>query len=479
MTRSAVRLWAAVAAMLACAAPAGAGNGPSPETMAQASAAVVQIIARGCPDESRTGSGFLWEAPTQIVTALHVVAGCQQLFAYFTGSGEAPATLRRTLLPADLALLEVASPPSAHPLKASPHSPQVNETLQVIGYYFGVPTLDSRPLHVTLGSAVLGDMVPDKVRTLLQAAGSPSLSAEILRLDGNLLPGLSGAPIIDEGGGVVGIGSGGLENGTAGVSWAIQAHYLSDLRTAALELPTAVPASQSPLFSAPAEGAQALGVRCGDFVFVRSKTRTLQELSMTADDLGGLLQIAALTGLPEDQLAAIEYDVYTEQEAGGSVALPSGATLSSENGACKSRPAEGLEITLGSARVGDSSQAQQASVAFEARFDLQGFMWQLDPNFTYMTPMARADGLVVRRKNAVGFAATVGGPAVAADAFETLMTRGTSFVGIRVLNARYNPPLYQQCSFQPQIPECGDVNRLFGLWVAAALGIQLSTFPIN
>jgi Trypsin-like peptidase domain len=451
-----------------------ADDGPTAEVMSHASSGVVQVIARQCASAGRTGSGFLLESPSQVVTALHVISGCQRLFAYFNGVGEVPAKPIHMLPSADLAMLSVTAPASAHPLLISSKAPQVNDILEVIGYYFGVPTLDSRPLHVTLGSPILGDMVPDSVRRQLQDAGSPKLSTQILRLDGNLLPGLSGAPLIDAGGGIVGVGSGGLENGTVGVSWAIQAHYLSDLKSAGLvaESPRTEAAS---LYAAPAEGKSGNQVHCGDFVFAYLKTRSLKELLSTADDIPGLMQIAATTGMSNDQLNAIEFDIYVEQNSGGSVALPKGAHLARQGDQCIARIAEGLDMTVGSSRVANALEVQQRSVNFETAFDPRGLVWGLDPSFSYIAPLTRPDGLVVRRKNLVGFVPP--GALLAGDAFETLMTRGTTFVGIRVTNVKYNPPLFQQCHWQPAMGDCAAVNTFFAAWVATAVGVQMSTFP--
>jgi hypothetical protein len=290
-----------------------------------------------------------------------------------------------------------------------------------------------------------------------------------------MLPGLSGAPLIDAGGGVVGVGSGGLENGTVGVSWAIQAHYLTDLKNAALVAALPTPA-QGPLFSAPAEGAGGSQVRCGDLVFAYVMTRTLRELLATADDIPGLIQLAATSGMPNDQLQAIRFDVYAEQNSGGSVALPRAAHLIQRGNQCVATITDGLEVSVVASKISNQMEVQQQSVAFESAFDTHGLVWGPDPSFTYGMPMMRPDGLVVRRKNFIGFAPPdIGRPV--ADAFETLMTRGTTFVGVRVVNTKYDPPLFQQCRLQSTKTGCAAVNAFFNSWVATALAVQMSTFP--
>jgi hypothetical protein len=443
--------------------------------MMEATKAVVQVIARGCPDGDRTGSGFLWEAPTQLVTDLHVIGGCPNIFAYSAvGGGEERAIPKRILRSADLALLEIPAEQGARSLRLSTRPARVNDLIQVIGYYYGVRSFDSRPLHVTIGSPILEDMLPQKVATTVRMAGSPNLRTEILRLDGNLVPGLSGAPLIDNTGAIVGIGSGGLENGTVGISWAVRAHYLNDLKNgptvSTLPLQTASP---STLFSAPIAGKAASQVRCGDFGFAYAKTRTLADLLSSADDIPGLLALANTAALPSQQIQSIKFDVYAEQTSGGSIALPKGAHLIQSGHNC-TVSIDSLDVVVSSSRVGNQFDVQTKSATFDAEFDSHGLMWGPDPGFTYLAPIFRADGLVVRRKNAVGFSAA-GVPA--ADSFETLMTRGNVFVGIRVTNLNYNPMLFQKCRMYPATSQCPSVNALFKLWVATALGVQMSTFP--
>ena len=60
----------------------------------------------------------------------------------------------------------------------------------------------------------------------LISLGFPHLNQEVLHLEGDLLPGDSGAPILNEKGHVVAIGNGGLKRGQVGLGWAIPAAQL-------------------------------------------------------------------------------------------------------------------------------------------------------------------------------------------------------------------------------------------------------------
>ena len=203
----------------------------------------------------------------------------------------------------------------------------------------------------------------------------------------------------------------------------------------------------------------------------------------TADDTLGLIQLAGTTGLQGEELMKLSFDIYAEPESGASVALPAGARLESTTQGCTAQLAPGVRIRLSSAAVGNPFDVQRESIAFEAQFPLAatGLYWIPDPSFTYMAPINRPDGLIVRRKTGVGFplGSLPGQQPPTGETFETLMSRGTLFVGVEVLNTRFSPPTYSRCLQAPQSGDCPQVNRDFRRWVASVLGIHLSTFPLT
>jgi len=223
-------LVSAFAAISALTPNAAAASGLDATLREEVAKSVVQVQARGCPDHDRIGSGFAFGPDEYIATALHVVAGCDNITVYWEKHGGATqrAEVARVLNGADLALLQAQGAPG-RTLTAEPQRPATNDELEALGYYFAVPTMDNKPLRVTFGSSRLRDMLPTAVRRELEQSGAIDLDLEIVRLDGHLLPGLSGAPIFNQAGRVVAIGSGGLKSGAASVSWGVPAIHLQEL----------------------------------------------------------------------------------------------------------------------------------------------------------------------------------------------------------------------------------------------------------
>jgi hypothetical protein len=452
------------------------GAGPSPETLKRTAESVVQVIARDCSAGSKTGSGFVWRDQRTVVTAFHVVAGCRRLSAYFAQFGEIHVTLERALLSQDLALLALDTPTAAVPLRSDSQPPEVTEQLQVIGYYYGVQTLDSRPVTVTLGSSILKDMLPENVAGLLRSSGTIDLSTAIVRIDGNLVPGLSGAPLVDSQGDVVGIGSGGLESGAVGIGWAIQAQYLDRLPEAAVITGVDVSSAPLPLFSAPRPGDNPSVVRCGDFEFAGAEQRDLRDVLKTTDDPVGFQQLAAAFGLPAGQVNAIELAIYTEPRTGASVAVPSEAVLQTEGEECFVRYKDLITIRLTSNEVSSLQEIDLVSANFDLSFDLIGYFWLPNPAYTYWAPLAGVDGLIARRKAGIGYFANQ----IKGLTFETLVAKDNIFVGLQVTNKNIDQLTWYQCTVSMRTdPGCSEFNEMYMFWAASVLGAHLSTIPPN
>ncbi|MGF1659456.1 MAG: serine protease [Rubrimonas sp.] len=472
-------------ALLVAVAPPPVRAEPLPAELRERLAlSVAQIRARDCPDGDRSGTGFVYGAPGRIVTALHVVAGCRTLSAFFEKHGGriAAAQVARVLTGPDLALLDAPEAPGA-PLPRAATPPEVNAPLEALGYYLGVPSMDNKPLRVTFGATRLAQMLPDGLREELRRSGAVDLDLDVVRMDGHLLPGLSGAPILTLAGEVAAVGSGGLQSGAASVSFGVPAIHL-DALMASTEPLSAADRAVPGLFAAPLapEGAQpgaAQALRCGGLDFAQVGVRNFFDLAESTDDPASFAYFLGETGLDAATLAGFRYVIWAPTEGGAALATPDWMPLRqgpTGDHCVAEAPGGGLRIELGGARVGDFEQAQAASVAFETAVvqrSGRGY-WELAPLFSYLAPLERGDGLVANRKTAIGVDAA-GGTALA---FETLMTRGPVFTGAAAIADRFDVFALSYCEEAPADPQCAPVAAHLPEIYQAFLGVFLSTFPI-
>jgi hypothetical protein len=480
MTRVALLLFAALAAE-ARAEPLDAA------LREQVALSVAQVRARDCPEGGRAATAFAYGEAGRFVTALHAVAGCRTVSVFLEkhGGHVLPARVERVVARADLALLTVENSP-APPLRRARAEPAVNDALEAVGYYLAVPTMDNKPLRVTFGDRRLASMLPEAVRRELAQTATIDLEMEVVRLDGHLLPGLSGAPLVDATGAVAAVGSGGLQSGAASVSFGVPATWLDALERSTEAVETAA-RPMAGLFAASLEAADAAPgaaptaietFRCDGLDFVEIGERSFDDLALATDDPVALQQILATGGLGPVQTARFRYRVFAPLEGGAAVAVPDWMTVEADpyDEICRGVDAEGvLSVEFAGTAVGDLYEVQAVSVAFEDAFVARsGRWWEIDPMFSYLQPLTRLDGLIANRKTAVG----VDGFGQAALAFETLMTRGPIFTGAIALSQWWDLNAIQYCAYTPADPGCAPVRAHLERTFQTILGVHLSTFPI-
>jgi hypothetical protein len=199
--------------------------------VATASAVELQYIyyveASRCASlpEPRTLTGFQVEKLDGIVTALHGVVGCQHITARHpeTNRWYSGLTIRRVDVDRDVALLEVPGLPRGGGLKPSASGEPAGAAVVVLGHPAAVQAVWDMPL--TLSERVLRTLesfLPPALNTAARKRRSPSLDIHVLALNGPLQPGHSGAPVLDAvRRDVLGVGSGGIGDGTLNIGWAI------------------------------------------------------------------------------------------------------------------------------------------------------------------------------------------------------------------------------------------------------------------
>jgi hypothetical protein len=188
------------------------------------------MVIGGCaqPPIERTQTGFRVkdQALVGIVTALHGVAGCKTINAIPDGEF-APLldlTISQVDIVRDVALLgskQLAALPLDGLVPELKKAESIYEGLQLIGYHSGIAR-QAPPEAVTLREITdLVDLVPDQLLRALGKRRSPALDIHVLNINGNLLPGHSGAPILNGNQRVVGVGNGGIDLGRVEWGWAI------------------------------------------------------------------------------------------------------------------------------------------------------------------------------------------------------------------------------------------------------------------
>lgn len=467
---------------------------PSVAVMQAALRSVGRVVAEDCGETAeRTATAFVWSDDETLVTARHVVAGCALISVTLESTGQTyTASPKRELANRDLVLLRTDKPMGVAPLSAAGGLPDVGSRLVAIGYPVGVPTSDSKMLDVTVRNtppgSKLADMLPAELGKQVASSGKFAMDTAILRLDGNLLPGHSGAPLIDAAGNVRAIGSGGLQNGAGGVVWAVRADYLDELAAGpAITSVAAEPEDSNLRFAHQRPQSDEKSVTCGTAVFVYSRSLSLADLYVSSDDKMGLQQLAVTANTSLGSSVGERFDIWVDRDTGASLAVPAGRSISvGDGGRCEveASPHVRMAIQATDTPATDPAkrqmQVQLASVTFEAWLASQAEgPYATDPSFSYVMPMQRPDGFVVRRV-AYFRNSPVSLSSVQVDyAFVTHMARGNRYYGVASIRSGLVVDVnnMQSCGVNPNSSTCVTEREKFRDWSRSSLAVHLATIP--
>lgn len=482
-------------------------GGPSRQTQQNALTSVVYVEAKNCPDaQDRGGTGFVFERPGQIITALHVVGGCSTVSVVYPENTAAAqrrfsATIARVYASGDLAMLQAANPPATRSLKMAPPPP--DKTVAYVGLGFQNAELSADGIEVTFSPSPetrLRGFLPSEAQQELSRSGSRiDTNREVLRFNKQLEPGMSGGPIINQAGDVVGVVAGGLKAGTVPASWGWPAEWVANLL--ASQEPSNTPVSIAGTFYTLHELAEVSTatrtgrtITCGGLTFSYRGRRSYQDVSRGNDDPQRLAIITQFSR--RDDLDQLRFDVWVHEASGATALMPAGYAISSERGACaaRSRTSPLHQVLWGA--FAQPFEVQSAALAFERNIMASyvpyqfGFRWDLVltkfalNNFGQPIlaagplPQTRNDGLVFTRKGFIHPKTPNAPQGPVANSFEMLAARNGAFMGAGTINDDV-PLLLGQCkAINWSAPSCAPIYAQFKEWTLFVLCTQLSTYPV-
>lgn len=175
-------------------------------------------------------TGFYVKEMTGIVAALHGVADCDNIKASLSYKQQYNMKIKKVDILRDAALLSsddfLKDFKSKEGLRFSSELPDKSQEVTVDGFPLNFDSLlESRELRIRKRAIrLLDSLIPRTASELIEnwkERNSPSLGINVLSIEGHLLPGYSGAPILNKANEVVGIANGGLQGGKVEISWAI------------------------------------------------------------------------------------------------------------------------------------------------------------------------------------------------------------------------------------------------------------------
>jgi hypothetical protein len=397
---------------------------------------IVRITSGG-----RSATGFFWKDGNTILTTLHSIGNPNNIEIYIPALRQHKrATVNRVYKNGDIVQLKLDNYTSpSYIIECYSNKPAIDTRAFTIGYNAGNFSYQDRDFTVgLLQGDKLRDLLPSSAENQIRNLGFPSLSTEIVYLQGHLLHGFSGSPIVDYQGRLLGIADGGLENGTASISWCIHAKVIQQLESSfeTVSFFNQNLSQVQTLFAAEevTGGEDAFFLNTSNGYKIRKvKTRSFTQLNTTGSytsfqemGLYQLLNMMANSGINYNDFT---FDIYEEQNSGARLVLPVGLSLQEDNGKLIAISPDGtFKFKVAFVYTINQFDAQIKSVSLENSLIVSGnpnITIFPDNRLTYLSPIYRPDGMTVNRK---AFYST----SHPKYFFEALANKGNTLMGICV-----------------------------------------------
>ncbi len=476
-------------------------------------ASVVKIVY-SCQslNKAKTGTGFVWKKKNQVVTALHLVTGdcsSENVYVYlptntdFSQGRYYKAKIVKVLKTADLALLEVADLPSTlKPLTNQSNTITFKQTVYALGYPIALPSKRSIELKIPYNeSKKLRDNLTSPLVEQLKQIGFNS-DIDVVHFQGPLLPGLSGAPIVNDQGNVIAIGNGGLQKGTIDISWGIPSARINELEISdeLIVLDPLHKKSNDLLFASEITfSLQSLGenffqveklaleknmIKTADLAFYKIDSKPFSQIRQSSDDQQGLLQLSGNFRVNDKEYV---FDIYKNFETGAVLVLPAGAKVRVMGTDIVSQSIDKrFTIRFSPFRLRKSYDITE-ELCTNSRTVMpvdSGYFWIKDMQSSYTAPTFRFDGQTVNREAYVksyydGVSST---PKPTSYLFMTTAKKNNLIFFISVTDASHNLDYRQnliQCLQGTGESEgCQLLLEQFKEWGRMVLSVHLSSFAI-
>lgn len=479
---------------------------PSVATIEELKSAVVRVKSG-----KNIGTGFLWKQNNWIVTTLHVIENQNDIKIKLENK-VSNARVIKVLKEYDLVLLELESPSSQLKVLSNLNiNPNLNTQLYTMGYNGNgnLNTIIDRTLRLGYNSnGKLEGLLSTKLRDALNICKSPNPSIEILYLEGTLLPGFSGSPIIDELGRLVGVSDGGLEEGSSSISWGIKAEKLTTLLNSNERFSNSnncgIASQVSFSSESLLEESNIDFIVFKTFKFIKTKLRTVQEMMSTIDDPAGLNQlISGYSTNNNFDYYNTKYDIYEDLYTGITFCVPTGTKLHVNNNLIVGDFINtNYKIVIYPDHIkyldpNPSSRYSKSASTFQkmiVEIDGGNLYYEKDYYWSYSNgPFLRYDGVKINREAYRGYIVETTAYGITnylpkTYSFQTHIGRGNYYLGAATLDLnntietdqKLNACLnYGECNFQNNASPCVKVCNDYKLYSQLVIGTHMGGFSNN